>query len=33
MKKLHFTQEQVTKFLEEFARKKGGYSQVMKIAL
>jgi len=33
MKTLHFTQDQVTKILEEIAQKEDGYSQVMKIAL
>ena len=33
MKRLHFTQEQVTKILEEIAQKEGGYQEVLKISL
>ena len=33
MKGLHFTQDQITKILEEIAQKEDGYSQVMKMAL
>ena len=29
MKRLHFTQEQVTKILEEIAQKEGGYQEVL----
>ena len=31
MKRLHFTQEQVTKILEEITQKEGGYQEVLKI--
>jgi len=33
MKELHFTQEQVTKILEEIAKKEDGFQEVMKISL
>ena len=33
MRKLHFTQEQVTKILEEIAEQNGGVPMVMKMAL
>ena len=33
MKRLHFTQEQITKILEETAQEKGGYQEVLKISL
>jgi len=33
MKRLHFTQEQVTKILEEIAQKEGGYQEVLKTSL
>jgi len=33
MKRLHFTQEQVTKILEEIAQKEGGYQEVLKISM
>lgn len=33
MKRIHFTQEQVTKILEDIAQEKGGYQEVLKISL
>jgi len=33
MKRLHFTQEQVTKILEDIAQKEGGYQEILKISL
>jgi len=32
-KRLHFTQEQVTKILEEIAKEKDGYNKVLKYSL
>ncbi len=32
-KKLHFTQEQVTKILEEIAKEKDGFNKVLKYSL
>ncbi len=33
MRRIHFTQEQVTKILEDIAQEKGGYQEVQKSAL
>lgn len=33
MKRIHFTQEQITKILEDIAQKKDGYQEVLKISL
>jgi len=33
MKRIHFTQEQITKILEDIAQKEGGYQEVLEVPL